>query len=143
MREWVYIIFVVSLAGSMINILASGTKSEKYIKFLGGLCCMLAVISPVRQLIKSFDTDTAVTKTEISLPDGNTYVAQKTAEQTKEYISDYLYGKTGIICSDVRIEITVTDTETVIGDILVLVPKEQYEKAKNALFGIAEVISDG
>jgi len=43
----------------------------------------------------------------------------------------------------VRIEITVTDTETVIGDILVLVPKEQYEKAKNALFGIAEVISDG
>ncbi len=104
---------------------------------------MLAVISPVQKLIKSFDPDTTVTKTEISLPDGNAYVSQKTAEQTKEYVSDYLYGKTGIICSDVRIEITVTDTETVIGDILVLVPKEQCEKARNALFGIAEVIPDG
>lgn len=104
---------------------------------------MLAVISPVRQLIKSFDTETAVTQADVSLPDGNSYVAEKTAQQAKVYISDYLYGKTGIICSDVSIEITVTDTETVIGNILVSVPEEQYEKAKNELSGIAEVIPDG
>lgn len=143
MKEWVYVIFVVSLAGGMINILASGTKSEKYIKFIGGLCCMLAVITPMRQLIKAFDTDEIITQADTSLPDGNQYVAQKTAEQTKKYISDYLYGKTGILCSDVSIEITVTDTETVIGDILVFVPKEHFEKAKTELSGIAEVRPDG
>lgn len=143
MKEWVYIIFAVSLAGGIVNILASGTKSEKYIKFLCGLCCMLAVITPLRQLIKCFEPETAVTQTEVSLPDGNLYIAEKTAEQTKEYISDYLYGKTGILCSDISIEITVTDTETVIGNILVYVPEEQYERAKTELFGIAEVIPDG
>ncbi len=143
MREWVYIIFTVSLAGGIINILSSGTKSEKYIKFVCGLCCLLTVISPIKNLINGFDPKNVYIEESVSLPDGNEYVAEETAKRTKEYISDYLYGKTGIICSDVSIEITVTDTETVIGDITVSVPKEHYEKAKAELFGIAEVKTDG
>lgn len=143
MREWVYIIFIVSLAGGIINILAASTKSEKYVKFLCGLCCMLAVISPLKKLISAFEKDTLTANNEISVPDGNEYIREKTVQQTKEYVSDYLYGKTGIKCRDISIEITVTDTETVIGAVTVFVEEKDLPAAKAALDGIAEVVSDG
>ncbi len=143
MKEWVFIIFAVSLTGGMVNILAAGNASEKYIKFLCGAACLLTVISPLKQLILSFE---GITETEISdqvsLPDGNGYIAQKTKEEIEEYIGGYLYSE-GIICTGMSIEITVTDTETVIGDIYVYVQENDMQKASSLLDGMAEVISDG
>lgn len=143
MREWVFIIFAVSLAGGMINLLARDTASEKYIKFLCGAVCLLTVISPLKQIILSFEgvAETEISD-EISLPDGNEYIKRQTEEELKEYIRKYLLTE-GIICTDICIEITVTDTETVIGGISVYVPQKDLPKATRLLDGMAEVISDG
>lgn len=142
-KEWVFIIFAVSLAGGMVNILAAGNASEKYIKFLCGTVCLLTVISPLKQLILSFEGITeAEISDDISLPDGNEYIEEKTKEEIEEYISGYLLAE-GIICTGISIEITVTDTETVIGDICVSVEEDDVPKAKSLLEGMAEVISDG
>ena len=79
---------------------------------------------------------------EISLPDGNEYIKRQTEEELKEYIRKYLLTE-GIICTDICIEITVTDTETVIGGSSVYVSQKDLPKATRLLDGMAEVISDG
>lgn len=144
MKEWVFIIFCVSLAGGMINLIAAGNASEKHIRFICGICCVLAAASPIKTLIVNVnDQNDKDIHAQVSLPDGNEYLKTKTEKQVKEYIKEHLYGKTGILPTDISIEITVTDTETVIGDITVAVPEKDLKAAKEALDGMAEVICDG
>ncbi|MBO5980891.1 MAG: hypothetical protein J6Q24_00430, partial [Clostridia bacterium] len=121
MKEWVFIIFTVSLAGGIINLLAAGGAGEKHIKLLCGIICVYVTVIPIKQLIKGFEIKNPeeISKT-ISLPDGNKYVEEKTKQSIKEYICSYLWEE-GIICGSVNIELAVTDTETVIGDIVVSV----------------------
>ncbi len=143
MKEWVFIIFTVSLAGGIINLLAAGGVGEKHIKLLCGIICIYVTIVPIRQLFTDFEKGNIPEISEnVSLPDGNGYLKEKTEEQIREYICTYL-GEEGIICRQVSIEIAVTDTETVIGDIVVSVDKNDVPKSREMLSGIAEVISDG
>ncbi len=143
MKQWVYIIFMVCVSGGVINMLAGGYKTEKHIRFICGICCVIAAISPIKGLmgtVEAFDAEEIVES--VSLPDGNEYIARLTKEEIKQYISDYLL-KNGINYSDISIEITVTDTETVVGDIKVYVPEESRTKAAELLKGIAEVVANG
>ena len=143
MKEWVFIIFTVSLAGGIINLLAAGGAGEKHIKLLCGIICVYVTVMPITHLIKDFEMKKPeeISKT-VSLPDGNKYVEEKTKQSIKEYICSYLLEE-GIICGDVSIEITVNDTETVIGDIIVYVDDKDLSKATKMLGEYAEVISDG
>ena len=143
MKEWVFIIFTVSLAGGIINLLASGGVGEKHIKLLCGIICVYVTVVPVKQIFESFEArgQSEISQT-VSLPDGNEYVEEKTKQSIKEYICSYLLEE-GIICGDVSIEIAVTDAETVIGNITVYVKEQDLIKAKELLGEYAEVISDG
>lgn len=143
MKEWVFIIFTVSLAGGIINLLAAGGAGEKHIKLLCGIICVYVTVIPIKQLIKGFEIKNPeeISKT-VSLPDGNKYVEEKTKQSIKEYICSYLLEE-GIICGSVNIELAVTDTETVIGDIVVSVEEKDLVKAKQLLGEYAEVIKDG
>ena len=143
MKEWVFIIFTVSLAGGIINLLAAGGVGEKHIRLLCGIICIYVTIVPVRQLFAGFEKGNIPEISEtVFLPDGNEYLKEKTEEQIREYICTYL-GKEGIICRLVSIDMEVTDTETVIGNIVVSVDENDVFKAREMLSGIAEVISDG
>lgn len=143
MKEWVFIIFAVSLAGGVINLLAQGGVGEKHIKLLCGIICVYVTVIPIKNIAKSFKVpDPEDISNTISLPDGNEYLEEKTKESIKEYICSYL-SKEGIICKTVNIELSVTDTETVIGSITVSVEEKDIGKAKQLLGEYAEVIKDG
>lgn len=143
MKEWVFIIFTVSLAGGIINLLAAGGAGEKHIKLLCGIICVYVTVIPVQQLIKGFKVQSPqeISQT-VSLPDGNKYMEEKTKQGIKEYICSYLLEE-GITCVSVNIELAVTDTETVIGSIVVSVEEKDFIKAKQLLGEYAEVIKDG
>lgn len=143
MKEWVFIIFTVSLAGGIINLLAAGGAGEKHIKLLCGIICVYVTVIPVQQLIKGFKVQNPqeISQT-VSLPDGNKYMEEKTKQGIKEYICSYLLEE-GITCVSVNIELAVTDTETVIGNIVVSVEEKDFIKAKQLLGEYAEVIKDG
>ncbi len=143
MKEWVFIIFTVSLAGGIINLLAAGGAGEKHIKLLCGIICVYVTVIPVKQLIESFQIQSHEEMSQtVSLPDGNKYVEEKTKQSINEYICSYLWEE-GIICGSVNIELAVTDTETIIGDIVVSVDEKDLIKAKQLLGEYAEVIKDG
>ena len=143
MKEWVFIIFTVSLAGGIINLLAAGGAGEKHIKLLCGIICVYVTVIPVQQLIKGFKVQSPqeISQT-VSLPDGNKYMEEKTKQGIKEYICSYLLEE-GITCVSINIELAVTDTETVIGNIVVSVEEKDFIKAKQLLGEYAEVIKDG
>ena len=139
MKAWVFIIFSVSLAGGIINLFTIGTANEKYMKFLCGLACLFAVISPLKQIITAvFDYEPKDISQEISLPDANLYIEDAAKAELEKYIREYLLSN-GINHRDICIEITVSDTETVVHGITVFVDAQYLDQAKTALDGIAEV----
>ena len=147
MREWFFVLLCASLTGGIAAVISGGGNLERYVRFAGAAVCLLIMVIPLKNVAAVFTARTAdVFDGGISAYDcsaANSAIKAAAESDVKEYVNSLVYAETGIMCTDIRIEISVTGESVTVESITAFVPDEYIPAAGKALDGIAEVVSDG
>ena len=133
MNGYFYVLVVTAVCGGICSVLVEG-GFEKYIKYIAALVCTLVMITPLKDLDMDFESQEFWDLEEV-FSDSGTELYPLAAEMTEirgeEYISQMVFSQFGIKALSVDIKIDWGQTEPVIQDIEVVLPKEEAEKKQD------------
>ncbi len=112
-----------SVASSLCSLLASGY--EKYIKYISALLCLGIIIAPIAEADLTEALSGEAFGGEVtSLPENSALPAEELARESAEkYIEEIVFAKFGIKDTRARIVIDWSQTDAVITEITLAVPK--------------------
>lgn len=140
MKDYIVCLVSASLVSALCAALASGTKLERYVKYICALVCVACAALPLLSAIpKGIENGVSVPKTEITPVNDAGYFQAYASGYIEEYIKDFVFSKTGITPAGVCIEINRTERETVVGNITVTLSRADSGSADD----VRSALEDG
>ncbi|MDL2287092.1 stage III sporulation protein AF [Eubacteriales bacterium OttesenSCG-928-G02] len=143
MKSYFLGLFIASIICGIVSVIASGSSSEKYVKYICSLVCVVMVISPfVDMKISEIDFD--YTATEVS---GQYISVQKVSQMSENmlinYINEILLNDYGINAADVRINIDSGENFITLTSVVVYLSEENEEFLTSVQSKLSAVIGTG